>query len=74
VALGPNCAVQYNPDNTGAPIVPGTSTYTPAIPTPTFRQLAAVSTTEQIEFEGAGQTIVIANGGAGTTRWSIYWR
>ena len=71
LALGANCAIQYNPDNTGAPVVPPTA----ALPvTPVFRQLAAVSTTDQIEFEGAGQTIVIANGSAGTSRWPIYGR
>jgi len=71
LALGANCAVQYNPDNTGAPVLPPNGT----LPTtPTFRQLQAVSTTAQLEFEGAGQTFVIANGGAGTSRWSTYWR
>jgi hypothetical protein len=75
LALGANCAVQYNPDNTGAPVVPQTPAVVPVLPvTPVFRQLAAVSTTDQIEFDGAGQTIIIANGSAGTSRWSIYFR
>lgn len=69
--LGANCAVQYNPDNTGAPVVPPSG----VLPvTPVYRALQAVSTTAQLEFEGVGQTFVIANGGAGTSRWSIYWR
>jgi hypothetical protein len=74
MVLGANCAVQYNPDNTGAPVLPGTSVYTPTLPTPTFRTLQAVSTTGQLEFDGAGQQIIIANGSAGTSRWSIFDR
>jgi hypothetical protein len=75
VALGANAAIQYNPDNTGAPVVPLPSSITPVLPvTPVYRSLAAVSTTGQIDFDGAGQTFVIANGSAGTTRWSIYFR
>jgi hypothetical protein len=74
LALGANCAVQYNPDNTGSPYTQQ-SLASNVVPAPTFRQLQAVSTTTQIESEGlAGQTIVIANGGAGTSRWSIYFR
>ena len=70
--LGANCAIQYNPDNTGSPYQ---NVAISTVPAPTFRTLAAVSTTGQIEFEGyAGQTIVNANGAAGTSRWSIYWR
>lgn len=72
LTLGPNCAVQYNPDNTGSPYI---NTAINTVPAPTFRQLQAVSTASQVEFEGAaGQTIVIANGGAGTSRWSLYFR
>jgi len=75
VALGANCAAQYNPDNTGSPYIATTGPGSATVPAPTFRQLAAVSTTSQIEFEGlAGQTILIANGGAGTSRWSQYFR
>lgn len=74
LALGANCTVQYNPDNTGAPLVPGTSGYTPSLPAPTFRTLQAVSTTVQNEFDGVGQTFIIASGGAGTSRWSLYER
>jgi hypothetical protein len=74
MALGANCAVQYNPDNTGSPYTQQ-SLNSSVVPAPTFRALAAVSTNDQIEFEGiAGQTIVLANGGAGTSRWSIYFR
>jgi hypothetical protein len=72
VALGANCAVEYNPDNTGSPILPPS---TAAWPAPTFRTLQAVSTTAQLEFDGAAaQTIVVASGAAGTSRWSLYWR
>jgi hypothetical protein len=74
MALGANCAVQYNPDNTGSPYTQQ-SLSSSVVPAPVFRQLQAVSTTAQIESEGiAGQTIIIANGGAGTSRWSIYLR
>ena len=70
--LGANCAAQYNPDNTGSPYI---NVQSSVVPAPVFRQLQAVSTAAQIEFEGAaGQTIVIANGAAGTSRWSLYFR
>jgi hypothetical protein len=70
--LGANCNVQYNPDNTGSPYLPGGGNVVPA---PTFRILQAVSTAGQIESEGyAAQTIVVAGGGAGTSRWSQYFR
>lgn len=73
VALGANVALQYNPDNTGSPYL--NPQQGAVVPAPTFRQLQAVSTTAQVEFEGlAGQTIAIANGAAGTSRWSIYFR
>lgn len=69
LALGANCAVSYNPDNTGYPQVQPNATLTGA----TFRVLQAVSTTQQLFFEGlAGQTLILASGGAGTSRWSIY--
>lgn len=74
LALGANCAVQYNPDNTGSPYT-GNSLASSVVPAPVFRTLQAVSTNAQLEFDGAsGQTIVIANGGAGTSRWSLYFR
>lgn len=72
LALGANCVVQYNPDNTGSPYQ---NVNINTVPAPVFRTLQAVSTTAQIEFEGyAGQTIVVASGGAGTSRWSQYFR
>jgi hypothetical protein len=72
VFLGANCVVQYNPDNTGSPYYNVASSVVPA---PTFRTLQAASTAAQVEFEGyAGQTIVVASGGAGTSRWSQYFR
>jgi hypothetical protein len=72
IVLGANCAVQYNPDNTGSPILPPNL----ALPgTPVFRTLLAASGIGQVEFEGlALQTLVIANGSAGTSRWSQYFR
>jgi hypothetical protein len=73
MSLGANCAVQYNPDNTGSPIFPPSTAALPV--TPVFRQLQAVSTAAQVEFDGlSAQTIVIANGAAGTSRWSQYFR
>jgi hypothetical protein len=70
--LGANCVVQYNPDNTGSPYQTPASSVVPA---PTFRTLLAASGTSQITFEGyAGQTIVLASGSAGTSRWSQYFR
>lgn len=72
--LGANCTVQYNPDNTGSPYTQQ-SLSSSVVPAPTFRTLQAVSTAAQVEFEGiAAQTIVVASGGAGTSRWSIYFR
>jgi hypothetical protein len=68
--LGANCAIQYNPDNTGYPQVAPNTTLTGAV----FRALAAVSTSAQLVIDGAGQMIVIASGGAGTSRWSIFPR
>lgn len=71
-ALGPNCTVQYNPDNTGSPYF---NVQSSVVPAPVFRQLLAVSTTAQLDSEGyAGQTILEASGGAGTSRWSQYAR
>ncbi len=71
LTLGANCAVQYNPDNTGYPQIAPNATVTGA----TFRALAAASTSVQLMFDGtSGQTIIIANGSAGTSRWSVYAR
>jgi hypothetical protein len=72
LSLGPNCAANYNPDNTGSPYI---NVQSSVVPAPTFRVVQAVSTAGQIEFEGAaGQTIILASGGAGTSRWSLYFR
>jgi hypothetical protein len=72
--LGPNCEVAVNPDNTGAPFQFSTQATLPA-PAPTWTQLYAPSTNTQLQFEGpAGQTVVRANGAAGTTSWSQYNR
>lgn len=72
--LGPNCAAQYNPDNTGSPYT-SLSVSSSVVPAPAWRNLMLASTSGQLDIEGlAGQTVVIANGGAGTSRWSIYFR
>jgi hypothetical protein len=70
--LGPNCEVAINPDNTGAPYQFSSQS---TVAAPLWVQLLAPSTNHQIQFEGpAGQTIVRANGAAGTTYWSQYNR
>lgn len=72
--LGANANVQYNPDNTGSPYTQQ-SLSSNVVPAPVFRILQAVSTAAQIETEGlAGQSIVVAGGAAGTSRWSQYFR
>lgn len=68
LALGANCAVQYNPDNTGYPQIAPNTTLTGA----TFRTILAASASGQLVFDGVGQTFVIANGSAGTSRWSVF--
>jgi len=65
--LGANCVMQYNPDNTGSPVVPPAA----SLPAPTWRSLFAASTAGQVDLDGAGQMIILASGGAGTSRWSI---
>jgi hypothetical protein len=72
LVTGANCTVQYNPDNNGAPQVPyGNSSVNFSTQTgATFRTLLAASSAGQIEFDGVGQTIILASGSAGTTRWS----
>lgn len=70
LSLGANAAVQYNPDNTGFPQVAPNATLTGA----TFRTILAASATGQLVFDGVGQTFVIANGSAGTSRWSVFPR
>ena len=71
LALGPNCTVQYNPDNNGMPYQDVTRQ---AGPTPLWRTVQAVSTTNQLSFDGAGGTLVLASGGAGTSQWVKYGR
>ena len=72
LALGPNCEVAFNPDNTGAPIQ---FVSQGVVPTPVWTQLLAPSGINQLQFEGmAGQTIIRANGAAGTSKWSQYFR
>jgi len=74
LTLGANCVVQYNPDNTGAPLVPISAQYAALPAAPTFRTLEAASTANQLEFDGVGQSFIIASGSAGTSRWSIFDR
>jgi hypothetical protein len=73
ILTGANCVVEYNPDNTGSPVLPPSTAAWPT--TPVFRTLLAVSSGGQFDFDGyAAQTIVVASGSAGTTRWSEYFR
>jgi hypothetical protein len=77
--LGANCEVAINPDNKGAPFQFSTQAQLPS-PAPVWTQLLApgsATATEnaQMQFEGpAGQTIIRANGAAGTSSWSQYNR
>lgn len=70
LSFGANCAAQYNPDNTGYPQIAPNTTLTGA----TFRSVLAASAAGQLVFDGVGQTFVIANGSAGTSRWSVFPR
>jgi hypothetical protein len=65
--LGANGVIQYNPDGTGIPQGPFIN---PSVTGATYRQLAAVSTAGQLWFDGVGQKFFLANGGAGTSRFS----
>ena len=71
VWLGANCEIAINPDNKGAPYQFSTQA-TPVAPV--WTQLYAPSSANQLDFEGAGQTLIRANGAAGTTTWSQYGR
>jgi hypothetical protein len=71
LALGANCTVQYNPDNTSViqdPTIP-TSIGTLAA-TPTYRTLVAVSTGSQVWMSDVSIAL-FASGGAGTSRLSV---
>lgn len=68
-ALGPNCTIQYNPDNTS--IIQDASSGNTLAVAPTFRTLAAVSSGGQVWMDGVGATAIFASGGAGTSRWSV---
>ena len=70
LSLGANCVVQYSPDNNGYPQVAPNTTITGA----TFRTVLAASAAGQLVFDGVGQSFVIANGSAGTSRWSVFPR
>jgi hypothetical protein len=67
--LGPNCTIQYNPDNTSI-IQDSTSGPTLAV-APVFRICGAVSTGGQQWVDGSGAIALFASGGAGTSRVSV---
>lgn len=69
LALGANCVVQYNPDNTS--IIEDSTSGNTLATAPTFRTSLAASTGGQIWFDGVGATAIFASGGAGTSRWSV---
>jgi hypothetical protein len=71
LVLGPNCTVQYNPDNTGLPYQDVARS---TVPAPTWTVLTPASSTDQLSFDGAGATIIAASGAAGTSSWSKYFR
>ena len=67
--LGPNCTIQYNPDNTS--IVQDQTSGNTLAAAPTFRIMNAVSTGGQVWMDGTGAMAIFASGGAGTTRVSV---
>jgi hypothetical protein len=67
--LGPNCTVQYNPDNTS--LIEDSTTGNTLAVAPTFRIVLSASTGGQLWFDGAGGTAIFASGGAGTSRFSV---
>jgi hypothetical protein len=67
-ALGPNCTIQYNPDNTSI-VYDGTTGNTPAV-APTYRTLVAASGAGQLWLNGP-QMALFASGSAGTSRISV---
>jgi hypothetical protein len=75
--LGPNCTIQYNPDNTSqiqgpTTINAGSTTPGQTLATaPTFRISGAVSTGGQQWMDGTGQIAIFASGSAGTSRFSV---
>lgn len=69
MALGPNCTVQYNPDNTS--IIEDASTGNTLAVAPVFRTLVGVSLGAQVWMDAAGGMAVFASGGAGTSRFSV---
>jgi hypothetical protein len=71
LVLGPNCDVLYNPDNSGLPFQ---DTKRTDVPVPTWNVLLPASETAQLSFDGAGATIIAADGAAGSSSWSKYFR
>lgn len=67
--LGPNCTVQYNPDNTSL-IFDSTTGSTPAV-APVFRSLIPVSSASPAWLDGTGAIVMLASGTAGTSRVSL---
>jgi hypothetical protein len=68
LALGANCTVQYNPDNTSViqdPLIAATTSATP-----TYRTLLAASSSTQLWMSDVSIAL-FASGGAGTSRVSL---
>jgi hypothetical protein len=73
LTTGPNCVVNYYPDNTSVILdSSNTSTASPTPTTaPTARVLLAASSQGQVWFDGAASTLLVASGTAGTSRASV---
>jgi hypothetical protein len=73
LTTGPNCVVNYYPDNTSA--ILDSSNTSSASPTPTTapvaRTLLPASSQGQVWFDGVGSTLMVASGTAGTSRVSV---
>jgi hypothetical protein len=75
--MGPNCTVQYNPDNTsliqdGAVLNAGSTTPGQTLATaPVYRISGAVSTGGQQWIDGGAGIAIFASGSAGTSHWSV---
>lgn len=67
-AMGPNCTIQYNADNTS--IIQDSTTGNTLAVAPVYRISGAVSTGGQ-QWMNPPQMAVFASGGAGTSRFSV---
>lgn len=68
LALGANCTVQYNPDNTS--VIQDPTVATTLAAAPTYRSLLAASTSTQLWLSDVSMAL-FASGGAGTSRVSV---